>query len=357
MKINNQHKNILVIKLRHHGDVLLTTPTLEKLSSIYPESSIDVLLYKETTPILDKNELINNIFHIDRTRKGIQKVKSTIDLIRNLRKKNYDLVIHLSDQGQGAFIAWAAGKNTVIGFDYPKRRGTHWSRFFTHLAPVANSNTIHTVEQNLMALKPLGIDYEHDLPGMSLQVSEESKIKVQHMLSTQGISTPYIAVHPASRWFFKCWEDERFAQVIQTLADQGWPIVLTSAPDSKELALIASIVRQTNSEKIISLAGKLTLPDLAAVIVGSRLFIGVDSVPMHMAAALKKDTVALFGPSKVNEWRPWMTRYVLINAADFGPLIDPDDVDTSTTERYLKNIPITSVLEAVHNLLENKKEN
>ena len=72
---------------------------------------------------------------------------------------------------------------------------------------------------------------------------------------------------------------------------------------------------------------------------------------MHMAAALQKDVVALFGPSKVNEWHPWMTRYRLIDARDYGPLIDPDSVNTSTTDRYLSNIPIAPVIAAVENLL------
>jgi hypothetical protein len=66
------------------------------------------------------------------------------------------------------------------------------------------------------------------------------------------------------------------------------------------------------------LAGQLTLRQLAAVIDHARLFIGVDSVPMHMAAALGTPLVALFGPSKLTFWRPWQAKGEVIWAGDFG---------------------------------------
>jgi heptosyltransferase-3 len=70
-----------------------------------------------------------------------------------------------------------------------------------------------------------------------------------------------------------------------------------------------------------------------------------------MAAALDVPTVALFGPSNIEAWRPWSDKAIVINAADYGPLITPDEVDTGTSERYLINIPIEPVLEAARALL------
>jgi heptosyltransferase-3 len=82
------------------------------------------------------------------------------------------------------------------------------------------------------------------------------------------------------------------------------------------------------------------------------LFIGVDSVPMHMAAALGVPLVALFGPTHVHIWRPWSEKAEVIHAAKYGPLIAPNDVNTATEERYLGNIPVEPVLEAVWRQLE-----
>lgn len=347
---------ILLIKLRHHGDILLTTPVARTLKSRYPRCEVDMLVYQETLPLLLNNPDISRVWTLDRKLHGWRKVLAQLALLRELRKRRYRIVLHLSDQMQGAFFAKLLAREQAIGFDYPKRRKSPWRRFFTALAPLAPSNTLHTVSQNLLALQPLGITPTENEQRCVLPVPEPSRNEVRALLRERGVTGNYLVIHPASRWFFKCWEDDRFAQLANTLADDGWHIVLTTAPDQNEMDMAASIMALTHSDRIISLAGMLSLNQLAAVIDGARLFIGVDSVPMHMAAALNKDTVALFGPSKIQEWHPWMTRYRLISAADYGELIEPDQVDTATRQRYLANIPLAPVLDACRALLAETRQ-
>lgn len=348
-------KRILLIKLRHHGDLLLSTPVARILKTRFPEAEIDFLVYRETLPIISRNTDIARLFGLDRALKGFAKLVHLVQLYRQLSSRRYDWVIHLSDQWNGALLARLLARHEAVGFDYPKRRETRWSRLFTRLAPVATSDSLHTVEQNLLALEALGIQAAPADKGCVMAIADADRKTVSAQLREAGVSGEYILVHPASRWFFKCWEDERFAALIQTLADDGHTLVLTAAPVAEELALVDSILAQVDSPRIHSLAGKLSLTGLAAAIEGAKLFIGVDSVPMHMAAALRRNTIALFGPSKVNEWHPWMTEHVLIHAADYGPLIDPDAVNTATHERYLVNIPLEPVLDAARCFLEEEK--
>jgi heptosyltransferase-3 len=251
---------------------------------------------------------------------------------------------------QGALIARLLAQQGSIGIDYPRRRDIFWRSCFTHLVSLFPSNAYHTVEQNLAVLAPLGIQLSEQ-PCCRLEIADEDRRVVQEYLRQHQVDRPYLVVHPAARWVFKCWEDDRFAAVIQYFASQGWPIILTSSPEKKEVALVDAILKNVVASNVISLAGQLTLGQLAALIAGSRLFLGVDSVPMHMAAALKKDVVALFGPTKIKEWHPWQTRYRLIDARDYGSLLDPDAVNTATQERYLKNIPVAPVIEALESLL------
>ncbi|KPR12459.1 glycosyltransferase family 9 protein, partial [Enterobacter hormaechei] len=82
------------------------------------------------------------------------------------------------------------------------------------------------------------------------------------------------------------------------------------------------------------------------------LFIGVDSVPMHMAAALQTPCVALFGPSKLTFWSPWQVNGEVIWAGNYGPLPNPDAIDTKTTERYLDAIPVDAVVSAARRNLQ-----
>jgi heptosyltransferase-3 len=116
------------------------------------------------------------------------------------------------------------------------------------------------------------------------------------------VTGPFVHMHPASRWRFKCWPAERNAALADRLADGGHRVVMTSAPD--ETPFIDEILGRMKS-KPLNLAGKLSLKELGALTARARLFVGVDSMPMHLAAAMGVPTVALFGPSSELVWGPW----------------------------------------------------
>ncbi|MBP2169115.1 heptosyltransferase-3 [Erwinia toletana] len=346
----HQITRILVIKFRHHGDMLLTTPVIRSLKAAWPAAKIDVLLYEETRAMLACHPDINQIYAIDRRwkKQGVRyQLGQEWRLLKTLRKQHYDIVVNLADQWRSAMITRFTAAPVRLGFDFPKRRGLLWQHCYTHLVPTGNHQSLHTVEQNLSLLAPLGLPAIDCTVGM--HYAESDRLTVQQLLN--GV-TRYIVVQPTSRWFFKCWSEEKFAAVLQALHDDGHSIVLTSGPDGKELAMIDKITAHLSSrENVISLAGQLTLTQLAALIDKAELFIGVDSVPMHMAAALQTPCVALFGPSKLVFWRPWQVKGEVIWAGDFAPLPDPDAVDTKTAERYLDAIPVEHVLSVARRLL------
>lgn len=345
--------NILLIKLRHHGDVLLATPVARALKEKFPTAQIDLLVYKGTEPLVKNNPDLRHIWSWNRDLCGWKSILSHLRVFFEMRRQRYDWILHLSDQMQGALMAKLLARQGSVGIDYPRRQDIFWRSCFTHLVPLLPSNTHHTVEQNLAVLSPLGIKSAKNEAQCRLEVDPVDRETIKKLLLKYHITKPYLVVHPAARWIFKCWEDDRFAKVIQHFAQQGWPIILTSSREKEEMTIVDEILKRGLSPfpHVISLAGQLTLGQLVALIDGARLFLGVDSVPMHMAAALKKDTVALFGPTKVNEWHPWQTRYRLIDARHYGPVIDPDKVNTATRERYLKNISVTPVIEVVQELL------
>ncbi|MDH4469983.1 MAG: putative lipopolysaccharide heptosyltransferase III [Verrucomicrobiae bacterium] len=395
--------SVLLIKLRHHGDVLLATPVARVLKAQFPNCQIDFLVYEGTEALLEHNPDLRQVWIWHRAARGWNRLKKILHLFFQLQHQHYDLVIHLSDQMQGALLAALLRPHQSIGIDYPKRRHFFWSSCFTTLVPLFPSNTHHTVEQNLATLAAV-FHASHDTIGESthssrrassstphqppqlprhdqyelsgpeiifnkrfvpespnhmtdpmlrcrLVISQKDRLFIQEQLQKASFSTPYLLIHPTARWFFKCWEEESFAKLITHFANQGWSILLTSGPAVEEQAMVATILEKVHSDRIYSLAGQLTLGQLAAAIEGATLFIGVDSVPMHMAAALEKDVVALFGPSKINEWHPWMTRYHLVKASDYGDLIDPDDVRTETVVRYLSMIPVEEVISKVEQML------
>jgi heptosyltransferase-3 len=127
---------------------------------------------------------------------------------------------------------------------------------------------------------------------------------------------PYAVVHPGSRWMFKAWTVEGNARVVDHLAARGLAVVLTAAPDAQETRFSDEILRHTRVD-CIDLRGRLTLEELGAVIRQARLFVGVDSVPMHIAAAVDTPGVALFGPSSDIEWKPWSDAVQVVASRDF----------------------------------------
>lgn len=354
--IPTSFKRILLIKLRHHGDMLLTTPVINTLRQRYPASEIDILLYKETEAILRYHPAISVIHAIDRSwkKRGIgHQIKQETALIARIRARRYDLVINLADQWRSAIIALLSGAPTRIGFDFKKRRSFFWRRAHTQLVATENHGQLHTVEQNLDILAPLAIGLidRH----ASMFYSPEDAGARQILLARLGITREYIVIQPTSRWTYKCWDDTKMAQLMDALRAEDLPIILTAAPDEKERAMIAHILSLCHNRQVFSLAGELALTQLAALIDGARLFIGVDSAPMHMAAALSTPCVALFGPTKLQHWRPWSDNSTVIWAGDFAELPAPDAIDTRTQQRFLDAIPVEAVLDVARGYLSHPR--
>lgn len=270
-------------------------------------------------------------------------------LLKAVRDRHYDLVINLADQWRSALISRFSGAKVRLGFDYKKRRSAFWRAGHTQLVTTENHSILHTVEQNMSILSPLGISTDNALT--SMHYSESDKSFCQQLLLKNQVSGEYIVIQPTSRWTFKCWDDDKFANVIDGLAETGLTIVMTSGPDKKELDMVSKIQDLTHNPQVISVAGQLSLTQLAAMIDGAKLFIGVDSAPMHMAAALNTPCVALFGPTKMQHWRPWGKNNTTLWAGDYAPLPAPDSIDTKTQQRYLHAIPVSDVIDAARSYL------
>ena len=303
-----------------------TTSVINALHQRYPGAAIDVLLYQETRPMLQAHPAIRRLHLIDRKwkKQGVwRQLKHELALVNAIRDSHYDLVINLADQWRSALITKLTGAPERIGFAYNKRDSHFWRACHNHLVSTANFSQLHTVEQNLLALSPLDVPMEN--APVTMYYANEDWLAAEQQLQKQGVTGPYIVIQPTSRWTFKCWDDDKVAALIDRLNQPGQHIVLTAAPDRKELAMIID---------------------------HARLFIGVDSAPMHMAAALQTPCVALFGPTKLQQWRPWGARNRVIWAGDYGPLPTPDSIDTKTEQRYLSAIPVDDVAAAARSYLD-----
>ncbi|HYD55516.1 MAG TPA: putative lipopolysaccharide heptosyltransferase III [Burkholderiales bacterium] len=337
-------RRALVVKLRHHGDVLLASPVLSVLRSRGIE--VDALVYDDTAPMLEGHPALSGLYGVGRAWKdegAAQRFSYERHLYRALKARGYDLLVHLTEHPRGAWLARGLGARYSVAPRQPER-GAFWKNSFTHLYPLIERR--HRVEVNLDALRRIGVQPAPAEKKVLFVPGEAAERRAGELLGSE----PFVHVHPASRWRFKCWPAEKNAELIDRLATQGIRTVLTSAPDPEELRFIEDILEKAQSAPL-NLAGQLGIKELGAVAARARLFIGVDSMPMHVAASMGVPTVALFGPSGEAEWGPWNTRSSVVSTTHSCRPCGQDGCGGGKVSECLTLLPVDAVLSAATELL------
>ncbi|MBP2678975.1 MAG: lipopolysaccharide heptosyltransferase [Deltaproteobacteria bacterium] len=299
-------RSIAVFMLRHIGDTLLSTPTFHALRAAFPSARILAVVNEGTQEMLEGNPDIDDILVFDRRRRnegGFGRWKEEAALVRSLRSFRAGLAVNLTEGDRGAILSVLSGARHRVGVT-PNRKGFLGKEvLFTHLCG-PHDRYRHAVLRDLDVVAAAGIP-PADLR-LRLPISDEDREKSARILRGAGIPAghPFSVVQPTSRWTFKCWTEDGMAGVISHLADLGFAPVVTSGPAPVEVAQ-AERIRERAGERAVSLAGRLSLKELGGVIASARLFVGVDSAPMHVSAAVRTPTVALFGPTGAFNWAPW----------------------------------------------------
>lgn len=233
-----------------------------------------------------------------------RRIREEIAFARRIQRSGFDLVIDLSGGDRAALYALLSKARYRMGYD-PLGRGFIGKRLlYTHLG-VPRTSGEHMVIQNLDLIRQFGIGTS-DLR-VTLPPTEEVERWLAERLREAGVEEmePVVQVHPTSRWLFKCWRDEAIARVIDRIQTGGGiRAVVTASPDVRERDRACRILSMVRTAPV-DLTGKTTIRQLMAVARRSSLFLGVDSAPMHIAAAAGTPVIALFGPSGESLWGPW----------------------------------------------------
>ncbi len=353
-------RRVLVTKLRHHGDVLLASPVFSALKRAAPQAAIDALVYAETAPMLAGHPAIDRVHVIDRRWKeeGLRAQWSgERALMKSLRAARYDLLVHLTEHPRGLVLARTlAPRHAVTRERRADERPWLWKRYFTHFYRLPRATPRHTVETNLDALRRIGIEPDPADKALVLVPPQAARERVdallaQHALAPRG----FVHLHPGSRWLFKCWRPAQTSELVERLAADGHAIVVTAAPDPRERALVDAALATLGAgtrARVVDLCGELSLAELAALTARARAFVGVDSAPMHIAAAMGTPVVALFGPSGEREWGPWQVRAEVV-ASELHPCrpCGQDGCGGGKVSECLTTLPVARVHEALRRLV------
>lgn len=355
----HQLQRVLVVKLRHHGDVLLTSPLFTALKAAAPHVEVDALVYSDTAEMLTLHPDIANVHGIDRKWKKLgpwAQLRAELGLLGSLRRRRYDLVIHLTEHWRGAWLARLLGARWAATYKVPGRN-RFWQFSFSHHIPRTAPGKRHTVETHLDALRRLGIQPTPAQRSLRLVAGEAADARVEQLLAGLSLEPQrFVHIHPASRWLFKGWTVAGWVGLIDALQAEGWPVLLTAAPDKREQQLVDAIQAEL-LKPAPSLAGQLSLKEMAALSARAALFVGVDSAPMHIAAAMGIPLVGLFGPSGDLEWGPWQpvrpeqSKVVASTRHSCRPC-GLDGCAGSKVSDCLSTLPLSAVLDAVWPLLD-----
>jgi lipopolysaccharide heptosyltransferase I len=294
---------ILLVKPSSLGDVVHALPVLHGLRVRYPQAKIDWLIATTFAPLLEGHEELDELILFDRRRfasvgRSPRVTGEFLQFVRDLKARRYDLVIDLQGLFRAGFLTWMSGARVRIGFR-SAREGA-WI-FYTH--QIRTDDDMHAVDRNYGVAGLLGFA---DVPvQFNLSLPDAASVQARRLLPEVGLhgGQRLIAVAPGGRWETKVWRPERFTEVIDRLQEDGKArCLLVGGPD--EVRLCGRIAAPCRTPPV-NLAGRTSLPQLAAVIGLADLVICHDSAVSHLAVALKRPLVCLVGPTNPNRTGPY----------------------------------------------------
>ena len=288
-------KRILVIIMRHLGDVLLTTPLIRSLRAAYPTAQLDTLVYANTRAILTGNPDISNII----TTPLKPTLKNYLSLIKNIFR-SYDLAICCQTGDRPSIYALLASRNRIAEVP-PRQEKDWWKRFFFNKWTEFDDIDTHTVLQHLQLADLINVHRQFN-------VIPPQTLHNPMLLDLQAKHPNYAVIHASPMWIYKRWTLNGWSEIGHYLHNRGITLVLSGAPQQDEQDYVNEICNLMPKE-VINLSGKTTLPELAGIIANAKLFIGPDTGITHLAAATGIPVIAIYGPTNPVKWAPWPYQY------------------------------------------------
>lgn len=292
---------ILITRLSHIGDCLLTIPMLNAIRDNHPDAFVAWAVESPTHHLLKNHPGIDQIVSIP---KGwLSKPASWRTIRAELKSLNFDIAIDPQGLTKSAALGWLSGAPNRIG-----AKG-QWGR---ELSPWLNNRLLkpastHVVERSMELLEEIGIEQ----PQIRFELPTDAVADkfVDRWLADKSLDR-FAVINPGGSWASKRWENERFGSVASHLFNNhGLKTVVTWA-GIEELAMAEEIVALNPAGSV--LAGRTNLPELQSLLVRSEFFIGCDTGPMHLATSVGTPCVGLYGTTRPEDSGAFGTQSIAI---------------------------------------------
>jgi heptosyltransferase-3 len=301
---------VLFIKPKLIGDTLLLTPTLEAVRRRHPGATIDLVIRRGSESILAGCSAHNRVFlteapDSDRAKRGW---RTQWQLVRELRATRYDWIFECSDTARGRYLAWAArGWRKVCN----RHDIDVYGRLFDRVVwPAVFTDTLnfdwretHAVDGSYRLAQPF-LDLPAQPPPLDFRkVTFDPGAAQIPVPAGFQLSPSRLIIHCGTRLASKAWPDERWVELVRALAPRFEQIFLSLGPSEAEAKLGAQLAALSPG-RVFAPAGFLPWAQLAALLQGARLFLGVDTAAMHVAAACQCPSVVIWGPASAVVFGP-----------------------------------------------------
>jgi heptosyltransferase-1 len=312
-------ERLLIVRLSAMGDVIHTLPAAQALRDAFPNAMIGWLIEERWAELLcapgsprrgprsAQRPLADWVHTVSlpawkKSLFSISTLQQVAKAWNDVRAARYDVAVDLQGAIRSALLAKWSAAPVVVGAAEPRESPA--SLWYTH--PVIPRGA-HVIEQNLavasavagIALRAPSVEFPYD-------VAAEQRIDQ----TLAGIGS-FAILNPGAGWGAKRWPAERYGRVACALAKDGVRSILNCGPGEEQLALEAETASEGAAKAV-----QCSISELIALTRRAKLFIGGDTGPLHLAAALQIPVVAIFGPTDPARNGPYRTRSIVLRNPD-----------------------------------------
>lgn len=347
---------LLIVRLSAMGDVIHTLPAAQALREAFPNAMIGWLIEERWAELLcapgtprrgprsAQRPLADWIHPVNLTgwRKSLFTISTLQEIAKvwnDLRSARYDVAVDLQGAMRSALLARGSGARVVYGAS--EARESPASLWYTRGVIARGA---HVIEQNLsvaaaVAAKKMGV------PRVELPRDIEAERRIGQQLSEEGVEE-FAILNPGAGWGAKRWPAERYGLVARALAEDGVRAILNYGPGEEKLAREAEAASEGTARPM-----QCSITELIALTRRARLFVGGDTGPLHLAAALQVPVVGIFGPTDPARNGPYGTQSIVLR----NPSSPTTHARRAQPDEGLLGIGVDSVAEAARTLLATGK--
>ncbi len=287
-------RRILLLRTDRIGDVVLTLPMVDMIRGRYPGASVTVLVRKYTRELVEAYPGVDSVITLG-------EVGPDRDMFAEIRNGGFDAAVHVYPRPEQAWLTWRARIPLRIGTAY-----RWYSFFFNGRIPDHRKHSgMHEAVLNARLLRALDIE-PPDVIRPKLHPAPKHHEAAERLLERKGLRRDegFVVLHPGSGGSARDWSPAGFSGLARELIGTGVRVVVTGSQGEMDLA---DRIARDSGNAAISVAGDLTLMELAAFLSRARLFVSNSTGPLHIAAAVGTPVIGFYPPlaaAGVERWGP-----------------------------------------------------